>query len=509
MIITEYELRAHWHKDKAKVITVPPGSLITPAARDFLVGRGIQVKVEGNGYLDLNKLNYSTVRQSIISIGSGGRREGQTAGKKPEPPQPGPRAKAATEEPGPAELEQKIRELVAEQLRQSRGREVAGPGAAAVKQEEKADTPQAAAGTAENQGKPEHMTNLNRDTLVVKNHPVIKLRGQLDQFECQVLEAELYFKEKHEDELVGQMEEIAAYCRQLMAAEVKNEPFQWERLIGYSADELREVSHHPQKHLGVRHSSLSAGHGPIAARLHNLRAKAREVELAAIDAFTDGKGNCSRIDLIRALNRLSSALYILACKARARYEAGEKSVAIRVEQPQIHLSRAHLEQLFGSGYRLNQRLPIGGDGEYEAEETVTLVGNQGTLEKVRIIGPVREETRVTIPVSGARRLGLRPVKSGEISSAGITVVGPVGKIDLSRGITIGTRELRIGAEQARAWGLDERQEIKVRIGGERPVIYEGVKVKVGQSREAELHLDADEADAALVEETTRAVLLGV
>ena len=43
-------------------------------------------------------------------------------------------------------------------------------------------------GQAENGVKPEHMTHLNKSTLVPKTHPRIRLRGKLDSFEALLLQ---------------------------------------------------------------------------------------------------------------------------------------------------------------------------------------------------------------------------------------------------------------------------------------------------------------------------------
>ncbi len=280
MIITEYELRANWHKNKAQVITVPQGSVITPAARDFLRNKGIQVQIEGDGMMDLNRSNYSTTLHSLIASQS-----------------------------SPA-WQNHMR-----------------PAAAGLNYaRDDACKPAPSA-----QAKPEHMTHLYGNTLVCKNHPVIALRGQLDLLQCELMAAQLWFQEQGEQELVGQLEEIAAFARQLMVAEVRQEPFRLDTLIGYTADELRQVSHHPHQYIGVKHTHLSVSQGPVAIRLHYLRAKVREVELYANEAFIDEQENCTRTDIVTALNRLSSAFYILACKARARYEnqPGASTLGVR------------------------------------------------------------------------------------------------------------------------------------------------------------------------------------
>ena len=66
LIVTEYELRANWHNTKEKVIMLPPGSVITPSARDFIRSKGIDVQIEGNGLLDINKTTFSNSHQTAI-----------------------------------------------------------------------------------------------------------------------------------------------------------------------------------------------------------------------------------------------------------------------------------------------------------------------------------------------------------------------------------------------------------------------------------------------------------
>ncbi len=52
-------------------------------------------------------------------------------------------------------------------------------------------------------------------------------------------------------------------------------------------------------------------HLPNPARLNMLRAHIREAELAAAEVYIDRDFNVLRPDLMQALNRLSSAVYVL------------------------------------------------------------------------------------------------------------------------------------------------------------------------------------------------------
>ena len=57
--------------------------------------------------------------------------------------------------------------------------------------------------------------------------------------------------------------------------------------------------------------------GPVILQLNRARCAARHAELMAVRAFTDENGNPTREDLLQALNRMSSMLYILMIRQKA------------------------------------------------------------------------------------------------------------------------------------------------------------------------------------------------
>ena len=113
--------------------------------------------------------------------------------------------------------------------------------------------------------------------------------------------------------------EVLAFARLLLRCEVLNEPVPTEKLCGLTADELRSHSHRPQDFYGQPHFMPSAADGVTIARLNRCRSAARDAELKAVAAFLDADGNPTRVDLLQAMNRLSSMLYILMiqCKGKA------------------------------------------------------------------------------------------------------------------------------------------------------------------------------------------------
>ena len=161
--------------------------------------------------------------------------------------------------------------------------------------------------------KPEHMTHLNGEVLVPKTHPRICFRGKMD-----TLEAELILSQLETEELVTPVGEILTLARQIIRCDVLNEPLHWDKLCGLTEEEQRKRSHFPQDHYNQPHFMPSAADGRIIARLNRARCAAREAELAAVEAFSDRAGNPTRVDIPRALNRMSSMLYILMIQWKSK-----------------------------------------------------------------------------------------------------------------------------------------------------------------------------------------------
>ena len=159
--------------------------------------------------------------------------------------------------------------------------------------------------------KPEHMTHLDGTTLVPKTHPRILFRGKLDSLEARLLLCRLEVPEF--DRELG---EILDYTRRLLRWEVLGQPVEEGKLCGLTEQELRRRSHFPQDYYGQPHFMPEASDGKRMIHLNLARTAAREAELAAAAAFTGPEGTVTRPDLIRAMNRLSSAIYLLMIRQK-------------------------------------------------------------------------------------------------------------------------------------------------------------------------------------------------
>lgn len=155
--------------------------------------------------------------------------------------------------------------------------------------------------------KPEHMTHLNAEILVSKTHPRIAFRGCMDSLEAALLLA----AEAAEGNIRTQLTEALAYARYLLGQEVLEQPIVCRVLGGMDEKQLRERSHRPQDFYGKPHFMPDPGDGKTLLLVNSARCKAREAELAAVRAFENKEGQPERTDLLQALNRLSSFLYLI------------------------------------------------------------------------------------------------------------------------------------------------------------------------------------------------------
>ncbi|MFW0968184.1 MAG: cobalamin adenosyltransferase [Thermacetogeniaceae bacterium] len=163
------------------------------------------------------------------------------------------------------------------------------------------------------QKKPEHYTHLDHKNLVPKTHPRIKLRGMLDLLQALIIKAQVTVKMEGMPKLVGDLEQLLAYTRQLLRNEMTGDEVPDLKLFGLSEEEIHEYSHHPFKKIGVNHIVPSHHMGQIIAELNYLRTVVRQVEIAACDVYVNNDGTVEREDIIKALNRLSSAVYVMEC----------------------------------------------------------------------------------------------------------------------------------------------------------------------------------------------------
>ena len=240
MVITESELRELWRDGKHRLPPFPPGTRFTPAAHDFLKDHHLEIRFESSS---------SPISQSPSS--------------NPDWDKPATFPVVLT-----------------------------GP------------TPVCTVCGQPIHHKPDHLTQLDAGHFAPKTHPRIKLRGQVDGLHALMLLVAAESRRYQLPRLADGLDTLAAYCREIQSAEYHARPVQALALLGKSEDELLDISHWPDKHLGLAHLTPGKDDHTILHWLNYARTQAREVEVLALEAG-------AAPDIARALNRLSSAVYVL------------------------------------------------------------------------------------------------------------------------------------------------------------------------------------------------------
>ena len=165
--------------------------------------------------------------------------------------------------------------------------------------------------------KPEHMTHLYGNVLVFKDHPRIVFRGMLDTLEAETLLCQKTAHQEGYTALPAALQQVLDFVHRLIPCDVLNEPVGEVSFGGMTPGQLREHSHYPQKYYDTPHFMPDYTMPQTMLALNHLRTVVRRTELAAYRAFRTEDGAVTRDDMILALNRLSSYLWILMIQLKA------------------------------------------------------------------------------------------------------------------------------------------------------------------------------------------------
>ena len=159
----------------------------------------------------------------------------------------------------------------------------------------------------------EEKTVLHNTLTVKKDHPQICFRGMVDALYGQLLWAGVIaHRDNHPSE--QDLQSLLDCCREISRAEVMQTPLQSRHMIGLDLEEVRRLSYNPQE-LGGYHFFPEIEDGELIAAVNLARIAARNAERAAVTAF-----GSERSDLIKLLNRISSAAYIIMCRIKFGYK---------------------------------------------------------------------------------------------------------------------------------------------------------------------------------------------
>ncbi len=177
-----------------------------------------------------------------------------------------------------------------------------------------------------------------------------------------------------------------------------------------------------------------------------------------------------------------------------------KKVIVETSARHVHITKEDLEALFGEGYELHAKKDLSQPGEFASDERVTVAGPKREIPNVIILGPTRTATQVELSMTDARSIGVdAPVReSGDVAgSAGVTLIGPKGRVTLSEGCIVAKCHVHLDPVTAEQFGVTNKQMVKVACeGAGRRVVFENVVARVSEKFAAAMHVDTDEANAA-------------
>jgi len=176
----------------------------------------------------------------------------------------------------------------------------------------------------------------------------------------------------------------------------------------------------------------------------------------------------------------------------------KKMVPVGLSNRHVHLSKEHIEILFGEGYELTKFKDLSQPGQFACNEKIEVVGPKGSL-KMRVLGPARKESQVEISITDGFALGvIPPVRDSGVldGSPGAKLVGPKGEVVIEKGIIAAARHIHMHTDDAEKYGVKDKEYVDVKVLGDRGLIFNNVLCRVNPNYALEFHLDIDEGNAS-------------
>ena len=261
--------------------------------------------------------------------------------------------------------------------------------------------------------------------------------------------------------------------------------------IGQGSAWVRGLACQGLSHMGIRvdtilNKTASPGHGEVA----EISDEYSQVRVLVIP--TDEERMIAR-EAIRTLG-YQDVTQVLKIQE-------EKKIPIEISAHHVHLAEEEMEALFGKA-----GVPSSFD------ETVNLIGPKGRVDKVRVLGPWRDQTQVEISKTEEFKLGIKaPIRaSGDLEGTpGITLEGPHGSLAIKQGVICPQRHVHMSPEDALSFGLRDRDLVMVKVEGERPLVFGDVLVRVHPDYRLSMQIDSDEANAASLRTGMEGTFIGV
>jgi acetate kinase len=208
-----------------------------------------------------------------------------------------------------------------------------------------------------------------------------------------------------------------------------------------------------------------------------------------------------------ALRALSRSYIVRVLEAQR-----QQPFLVEVSAHHVHLTQEHVEALFGKGHRLTKHADLSQPGQYACKEQLAVVGPKGRIERVRVLGPARGYTQIEIAMTEQFKLGVHPPirESGDIADTpGCTLESPTASVKVDRGVICALRHVHMTPEDALRYGVRDKSAVRVRIPGDRELVFGDVLVRVDPNFALAMHIDTDEANAANVKTGAQGYIEGI
>ncbi len=202
---------------------------------------------------------------------------------------------------------------------------------------------------------------------------------------------------------------------------------------------------------------------------------------------------------IEEMVRKSLRKHLAAGVAGGAAASGPNRLVVNASARHCHLSQEAVETLFGKGHRLTPMKELYQEGQFAAEESVTLIGPRSrVISNLRILGPCRDFNQVELAYTDAVSLGFTiPLRnSGDIAGTpGCMLMGPAGFLKMPEGVIRAAPHVHMSPADAAHYGVENKTYMKMRVGGDLGMTFDRIYVRVDPSFKLEVHIDTDEANA--------------
>lgn len=175
-------------------------------------------------------------------------------------------------------------------------------------------------------------------------------------------------------------------------------------------------------------------------------------------------------------------------------------ILVEISARHVHLSQADFKILFGKDAEPTIKKSLSQPGQFACNEKIKIIGPKDELKNITILYPFRAQTQVEISLTNSKKIGLNaPIRdSGDLeNSPGCILVGPKGKLKISKGVIVAKRHIHIDPKTAIDFNLKDNQNVNVKICSEaRSLIFGDVFVRINKNFLPAMHIDTDEANAA-------------